>query len=81
LSSLDSLASPLLIKRINTLAEEAGRLCNRHGLTLAPPAALLAAAEAADAPQEVRARLEAIFAEIAAGKAVLAARRGRNIKA
>ena len=75
MSSLDSLATPALIKRINSLAEEAGALCVRHGLALAPPAAVLTAAENAGLSVETQQRLNAIFDEIAAGKALLAARR------
>ena len=80
MSSLDSLATPVLIKRINAMAEEAGAICGRHGLALAPPPAVLAAAETAAVPAAAQQRLKALFEEIAAGKALLAARRAEKTR-
>jgi hypothetical protein len=73
------LATPALIKRINALAEEAGALCSRYGVALASPEAVLSAARETAMPAAALARLEAVFAEIADGKALLAARRAARL--
>jgi len=78
MSRLASLTTVALVKQINALAEEAGEICCRHGLALAPPAEVLAAAEAAAVAPEARARLAEIFAEILDGKSILAERRAKK---
>ncbi len=65
----------LRIKRINALAEEAGRRVAALGLELAPPDELLAAARAAQAPKAAIDELIGLFAEIEAQKTALAAQR------
>lgn len=65
----------LKIKRINALAEEAGRRAAALGLVLAPPEELLAAARAAKIPDAAIEDLRGIFDEIAAQKAALKALR------
>ena len=64
-----------LIKQVNALAEEAGRIVAAEGLALGPAEVVLAQARARDIRPEALKRLEEVFAEIAALKGVLAARR------
>ena len=68
----------LRIKRINALAEEAGRRVAALGLELAPPDELLAAARAAELPKSVLDELSGLFAEIEAQKTALAAQRKKQ---
>ena len=76
--SVAALPGSELIKRINALAEEAGAIVAREGLSLGPPDAVLKAAAQARIKASAQERLAGIFAEIEALKALLARRRTRG---
>ena len=78
-ASLAHLPGSALIKRINALAEEAGAIVVREGLSLGPPDAVLKEAAQAGIDQAAQDQMAGIFAEIEALKTLLARRRaGRH---
>ena len=67
-----------LIKRVNALAEEAGKIAQSHGLELVPPFLLMREAQKRAIPDSDYRRLLELFIEIAALKEVLAARKSQS---